>query len=262
MRKRAEHGPGTSGVGSTRVQPENSLDLDDEDLPADEALDRKLGDADLLLELQLAGYVSDKWNPVANEFARYGYNIVTGWLRTGAIFEQVARATGTRLKRPDDRLDDDAVATLTTDTVVAALDAFLNEVLKKHRWDPSGGASLKTYFIGQCKFQFRNVYKKWYRAEHRLRRFRLVPDTRLLEDASTQPDSPDAGIIRHEDAAAALQALSTDKARRALALFSLGYSHAEIAIEIGAADEKSVENLIGHQRRRLNKQPFPGEQAV
>lgn len=262
MRKRAEHGPEPSGVGSARIQPENSLDHDDEDLPDDEALDRKLGDADLLFELQLTGYSPDKWNPVANEFARYGYNVITGWLRTGAIFDQVARATGTQLKRPDDRLDDDAVATLTADTVVAALDAFLNEVLKKYKWDPTGGASLKTFFIGQCKFQFRNVYKKWYRAEHRLRRLRLVPDARLLEDASTQPDSPAAGIIRYEDATAALQALSTDKARRALALFSLGYSHAEIAIEIGAADEKSVENLIGHQRRRLNRQPSLGERAV
>jgi len=106
--------------GPRRSQPQASVDLDDDDLPADELLDRTLGDADLLLELQLSAYAPAKWDPVANEFARYGYNVITGWIRTGAIFDQVARATGHQLRRPEDRLDDDAIATLTTDTVVAA----------------------------------------------------------------------------------------------------------------------------------------------
>lgn len=44
-------------------------------------------------------------------------------------------------------------------TVVNALGAFLDIALKKGNWSPTKGASLKTYFIGQCKIQFANVYK-------------------------------------------------------------------------------------------------------
>lgn len=262
MRQRAGDGPGSSGVGPARLQPQASVDLDDDDLPADELLDRTLGDADLLLELQLSAYAPAKWDPVANEFARYGYNVITGWIRTGAIFDQVARATGHQLRRPEDRLDDDAIATLTTDTVVAALDAFLSNVLKKNKWSSAGGASLKTFFIGQCKFQFRNVYRSWSRSEHRLRRFHLVDHALKFEAVVGQSGAADLPLMQHESAKAALNDLSTDKARHAMILHAIGYSYAEIAVEIDVADEKSVENLVGHQRRRLNRTSQPQERAV
>jgi DNA-directed RNA polymerase specialized sigma24 family protein len=32
-----------------------------------------------------------------------------------------------------------------------------------------------------------------------------------------------------------------------------GFSHREIATEIGVADERSVENLLGYQRRKIRK---------
>lgn len=41
-----------------------------------EHLDRLLGDAELLLRLQLSGYADREWQPVAAEFARYGLAIL------------------------------------------------------------------------------------------------------------------------------------------------------------------------------------------
>ncbi len=260
MRKGAEVNAG-SRVGSARIQPPVDVGRDeDDDLPADEVLDRQLGDAELLLELQLSRYAPDKWMPVANEFARYGYNVIAGWIRTGEVFGQVARATGHQLRRPDRPLDDDAIVTLTTDTVVAALDAFLVNVLMKNKWNLAGGASLKTFFIGQCKFQFRNVYRSWYRAEHRLRKLHLIDDVHRFEAVTGQSVEADAPLMLHETALAALGAVSTDRARLAMAMHSIGYSHAEIADELGVSNAKSVENLIGHQRRRLTgTSPLDGE---
>ena len=145
---------------------------------------------------------------------------------------------------------------------MAGLDAFLEDVLKKNKWDPNRGASLKTFFIGQCKFQFRNVYKAWYRAEHRLRRFQLTDDHVKLQAALGSTCAADAPLMHHESAMRALGGLSTKHARHAVTLHAMGYSYAEIAREIGVADEKAVENLVGHQRRRMNKSTAPEERAV
>jgi hypothetical protein len=33
--------------------------------------------------------------------------------------------------------------------------------LLANRWDPKKGASIKTFFIGQCLIRFVNVYNRW-----------------------------------------------------------------------------------------------------
>lgn len=38
-----------------------------------------------------------------------------------------------------------------------------------------------------------------------------------------------------------------------------GFSHREIAAEIGVADERSVENLLGYQRRKIRKSHPEGD---
>src|SRR3954470_13380163 len=59
------------------------------DLPADERLDRMLGDQELLLRLQLSSYAPRDWLPVAAEFARYGLGVLEPWIGTGRIFGKV-----------------------------------------------------------------------------------------------------------------------------------------------------------------------------
>ena len=262
MRERADAAPGSPGSHSrTRIQPGNESDSDDDDLPPDERLDRLLGDADLLLRLQLSGYAESEWAPVAAEFGRYGFNVIMGWLYNGQIFDKVHEKTQRHLRRPEERFDEDAVSTLATDTVIAALDAFLERVLKTNTWNPNRGASLKTFFIGQCCFQFSNVYRSWYRAEKRLRKTHLVGDVTLLDMAKNASRGADVPLLQHTTAMETLGKLSTDKARLAVMLHSIGYTQAEIAVEIGVADEKAVENLVGYQRRRMGN-PNTGKRAV
>jgi DNA-directed RNA polymerase specialized sigma24 family protein len=59
--------------------------------------------------------------------------------------------------------------------------------------------------------------------------------------------------VQRSTADAALELLSTDTARQAVQLHSIGYSYAEIAVQLGLPDQKAVENLVGYQRRRLAK---------
>lgn len=89
MRECADGWAGSPGGSARmRIQPTDGSEHDDEDLPADERLDRLLGDQDLLLRLQLSGFAAEEWSRAAAEFARYGLDVITGWLRTGAIYTE------------------------------------------------------------------------------------------------------------------------------------------------------------------------------
>lgn len=253
MRIGAKGRPAAAG-GELRVRdikPGKEGDPDEEGLPPDEALDRMLGDRDLLLRLQLSGYAPRYWQPAAAEFARYGHDVLIGWLRTDKMFTKVYEKTGRRPRPPDDPFDEDAVQTLATDTVVAALDAFLEKVLKPNAWRPDGGASLKTFFIGQCCFQFTNVYKKWWRSEKHRHRSREAADFLSNERLTTPLPEPHVRVIRSDEVADALELLSTEVARDAFAMHAAGYTHAEIAERLALADSKAVENLLNYQRRRI-----------
>ncbi len=47
------------------------------------------------------------------------------------------------------------------EVVTVALAPFRDEVLLPGLWDPAKGASLTTYFVGQCILRFPNVYRSW-----------------------------------------------------------------------------------------------------
>lgn len=262
MRRGAEGTPATDAGGfrlrNIQLDVGQDSDADDEDLPADERLDRMLGDQDLLLQLQLSGYAPTYWGTASAEFARYGHDVLVGWLTKDKMFTRVYEKTKRRPRPPDDPFDEDAIQSLATDTVIAALDAFLETVLKQNKWQASGGASLKTFFIGQCCFQFTNVYKKWWRAERRRFAGRDAADWLLTERLNNGIPEPDAQIIRVDDVAAALGLLSTDVAEQAFRLNAAGYSHYEVAERLGLADDKAVENLLNYQRRRIARMTGEG----
>lgn len=219
-----------------------------------EHLDRLLGDERLLLRLRESGYAEHEWHPVAAEFARYGLDVLRAWLRNRKIFAKVKAATGIALRGPSRDFDEDAVQSMATDTVVAALGAFLEKVLRPGKWDPSKGATLKTYFIGQCKWQFPNVYRNWLRDQRVAQETDQAAAFAGWEPYAAAAEPAERRILRGEDYSAALTLLSTDTARKAFLLQDMGYTHEEIAREVGLTNAKAVENVLDYQRRRLRKQ--------
>ena len=217
-------------------------------------LDRLLGDHHLLLRLQASGYAMHEWQPVAAEFARYGLDVLRAWLRNGKIFAKARAKTRIPLTRPSWDFDEDAVQSIATDTVVAALDAFLEKVLRPGKWDPHKGASLKTYFIGQCMWQFPNVYRDWVRDHRAAQEAEQAATSAGWEPLAAAAEHPEQRILHQEDCAAALALLSTETARKAFLLLDMGYTHDEIAREVGLANAKAVENVLDYQRRRLRNQ--------
>ncbi len=259
MRDGASETPESSGRSRLHIQPSRGPDFEGEELPADERLDRLLADSDLLFRLQLSGYAPEEWKRPSEEFGRYGYDVFVGWIWTGTVWRKVLEKTGWPLTRPERPLTDEDVHTLASDTVIASLDAFLEHVLKRNKWDPRRGASLKTFFVGQGCFQFPNALKSWRREQRRLAIERPTADpTALFLGTGASADAP---LIQHLNAVKGLEALSTDKAREALTLQWAGYSLGEIAARLGEPDAKAIENLIGYQRRRLRNLQSPEEDA-
>lgn len=249
--------PGDPRQPSEPLQPAADFDFDDDELPEDEHLDRLLGDSDLLYRLQVSGYAPEEWRRPSEEFGRYGYDVLVGWMFTGRIWHEVFRKTGRHPRRPDSPFDEDTIRQLCADTVINGLEAFLENVLKKNKWDPQRGASLKSYFVGQCCFQFENVLRSHYR---RLKRNRedVVKDPSDWEELQGTNEGADAQVLRHEQKSDALATVSSAKARDAFALQWLGYSEAEIAERLGEPDEKTIENMLGYQRRKAKKRGEAG----
>jgi DNA-directed RNA polymerase specialized sigma24 family protein len=251
-------------VGSAHLQPDED-DPDDDKLGrpvpqswvADhdrtqetERLNRLLADAALISRLQWQSFQGPEWNVFATELARYGVAVLRGWLRKGTIFEKMrAGGLGGLPPVPPDALDDDAINDLAADTVVIALNKF-RTVLMEHRWDHTRGATLKTFFIGQCLWRFSNVYRSWVARELEYRRHHLAVPHELLDRPY---DHVEAVALVQMDAATSLRAdVADDRTRRVLLLTSLGCKQREIAKELGLT-EKAVETILYRHRKRIER---------
>ncbi len=260
--------PGPPGA-SARLQPDNqdaqinnSLVgdwLDDPDLgnklAADrERLQRLAADEELLLTLQLHEFSGRAWERFNRELARYGLGVLRAWLRYGTIYGKVQALTGYKLGRIEGWPDPDTVESLAGDTVVAALTYFREKVLKTNQWQSAGGASLSTYFIGQCLYQFANVYRSALRAERDRIKQAVTPTAELPEEAFDIIRGIEETIVARDAVAEALAQLTTPRARQALFLQEAGYTQSEIADQLGlAGGAKAVENLIGYQHTLIRK---------
>jgi hypothetical protein len=128
-------------------------------------LDRLVADQDLVTRLGLQGFQGPEYDVFATELAKYGLAVIRGWLFRRVIFAKCReRGFGGLPEPPADALRDrDTVEELACETVAVALVHFRDDVLLVGRWVSSGGATLKTYFIGQCLIRFPNVYRRWLR---------------------------------------------------------------------------------------------------
>lgn len=255
-------------VDAARLQPDNQGDihrvdeglvgawLDDPDLAAEladelERLRRLQADEELLLALQLEQFTGRLWERFSRELTRYGLGVLRAWIRHGTIYGKAKTLTGYGLGRIEGWPDDQTIDDIATDTVVAALNYFRDKVLKTHRWQSSGGASLGTFFIGQCLYQFANIYRSALWAEREHIQEATTPMDELPEDEFDVIKGIEATIVANDTVAEAMALLTTDRARQALFLQEHGFTQREIANKLGLRDAKSVENLLGHQLRQL-----------
>lgn len=129
---------------------------------ATQRLARLESDRQLIEHLTRRGFTGPAQQLFEAELATYGFPVMMAWTRTGEIIRRVAemgRSLGIRDTGPEWSHDDRSE--LSVETVAHALVFFRNKVLRTGRWDAGQGATIKTYFVGACLFQFPNVYQRW-----------------------------------------------------------------------------------------------------
>lgn len=221
---------------------------------AAERLDRLAGDRELASDLERAGYAGRHYELFANEIAKYGWAVICAWIYKGQIRAEVQqKGFGALSAEPRPGAMVDNAESLADETVVRALTAFRDKVLVPGKWDPNKGASLRTFFVGQCLLQFSNVYRTWCREEiSYVEPWEPNPRSEMddFEEGPSTPLAPDAdetAIIRDE-LRRAFGKITDQRARAAFYLNAVhGYTHAEIGVKLGMTG-KAVESAMARAR--------------
>jgi DNA-directed RNA polymerase specialized sigma24 family protein len=216
---------------------------------------RLAADRDLVARLARQGFRGPEWDLFADVLARYGYQVIRVWILTMKIFPQL-RAKGLGgLRPPTDgrRWTSEEADELALETVGTAIAKFRQNVLLADRWMPERGASLKTFFIGQCLIRFANVYRRWL---HETEPSPWAGEPILALDDDDQPretaehGDPAAVVISHLETVRHLAQAADPRTRFVLEQVMNGYSHAEVAGLLGIT-AKAVEGILYRHRRRL-----------
>jgi DNA-directed RNA polymerase specialized sigma24 family protein len=228
---------------------DGTTNLDEfDDLEEAEHLRRLTEDQNLLTTLQLHGLQGPTWERFADVLARYGYQVIRAWVWTRQIFPHCAQR-GFGLPQPDHlRWTKEQADEVASETVAMAIRSFRDYVLREGRWSPTLGATLKTYFVGQCLLQFPNVYRRWL-SELELNH-QEVPVFEELDDPVDRGEFGDpAGYVVMQDLVdRALASVSNKRTRTVLWLRAAGYSEPEIADLMGTTG-KAVELLLYRHRQ-------------
>ncbi|QJY51152.1 hypothetical protein [Pseudonocardia broussonetiae] len=218
-----------------------------------EKIERLAADVDLHLRLALIGFTGPEYHEFQTELTRYGLDVMTGWLRSGKIFAKMHDARLGIAHPREGALDHDAQDELAGETVAIALHRFHHDVLLRGKWDPRKGASLTTYFIGQCKIRFANIYRSWLEKE--------TGGARLIDPTAADPrmntptatiDSPEWKAVARGYIRRGTRAVRDPRVHRVLELIATDHTQAEIAVDLGVS-EKAIERMLANNRDRIRK---------
>jgi DNA-directed RNA polymerase specialized sigma24 family protein len=212
----------------------------------DEAAERLAADQDLVTSLGLQGYKGKDYTVFETELAKYGIAVIGGWIRRGLIFAKCKERGLGGLPQPigDALRDHDTVDELTGETVAKALVHFRTDVLLRGRWVSNRGATLRTFFVGQCLFRFANVYRAWHAKEQPLD----PEDAFELDDR--QQDGPEDRVIDLREVERGLAHVKDARLKTALVLMAAGHTQADAALRLGVT-EKTVERMVANHRARM-----------
>lgn len=247
--------PGYPGEPQVRPVPRQWL-RDDES--AADRLDRLLADARLIDRLQWSGFQGPEYDRFAEELARYGLAVLSSWMYKGTIFERVkARGFGALPPLPEPGWDIDDRDGLAHLTVAVALQKFREQVLLTHRWDHTKGATLKTFFIGQCLIRFANHYRDWHREttkHHQHRGPNEIDPDQVIDRSSVEHHA-----VQRDEVERALAQLP-ERTQQALVLYAEGHPQEDIAQRLGIS-LKALESIFSRHRKRMTKRKEPDERA-
>lgn len=221
-----------------------------------ESIDRRMADKRLLQMLSEDGFTGPRYDRFVQELVRYGISVLRAWMHSGYIFKLVAER-GYGLKPHELDLEELAANSelreeLASMTVALALPRFRQRAFVDGGWSYEGGASITTYFMGACAYDFPNEFRKYRAAEERHRRSLRRQQEHYQPPVSTLSVADEVlGNLRVLDD---LNAIDDVRTKAAVALTLDGYSQAEIQEVLDAKSERAVEALIYRWRTKAKRQ--------
>ncbi len=255
-KRRVQTGNATAGTLDAPVQP-REIDpadplFDFEQSAEAQHLARLAADQDLVSTLQWCNFdpATPEWKQLAQALVEYGYSVFKGWLIKGSAYQR-ARERGVRgLHRMPEglRLPPDEAHALAAQLMIVSVEAFRTRVLMRGKWHWKGGASLKTFFVGQCLFRLPGVYRRWRQQEAVGVPIPLSENTR--RDRIERELDP-ARIVHERMAQESLLARIKDQvAREMFALRGMDLSYAAIAERLETT-ESSVRTRLSRARKQM-----------
>ena len=249
---------------------EKSLCEDDYDSPKQQAVAENLAqreeDRVLIARLAKSNFEGPGQDLFEANLSAYGYPVMMAWTRTGEIINKT-KEKGRPLSLPPDGLkwSREDRSELSSETVARALAFFREKVLRAGAWDHNRGATIKTYFVGACLFQFPNVYQLWQTERQRWNRHPIVsaddpdgPD--MLYQVPSDDDVEYRVIARHQ-----LQQVMTELAdkypdlHQVVEMWLEGLTDAQAANRLGITP-RTLEGKWRRFRRRYRGRPNGGGQ--
>lgn len=197
----------------------------------------------LYREMADEGFEGPVWLQYAEELCAYGIEVITAWMVTGEMFAKATqRGRGVGQKPREFNRDD--CEDVAQEVLVRGIRHFQDYALRRCKWDPSKGASMRTYFIGGCISQFSNAYHAW-------------------RDKEAQPVDPSEALLHANEtidvASQVTRAATIESAltqlrpadRAIIELYRNGYEHQEIADAFGMPSAAAATERIRRIVRNL-----------
>jgi DNA-directed RNA polymerase specialized sigma24 family protein len=224
-------------------------------------LRRRRKDQELVRLLAQEGFKGPRYDRFEERLARYGISVLRAWMLSGFIFHLVAeRGLGLRPHEPElEELasNNDLREELATMTVACALVRFRRRALVEGGWTFEGGASIATYFMGACVYEFPNEFRKYRASEQRHRR--ALQRQQELYESPVSPLSAADEVLGRQRVRDALKEVGDPRTQAVLALALDGYTHEEIQELLEETSIRAIEGLLYRWRMKA-KRDEEGEQ--
>ncbi|MEW1912340.1 hypothetical protein AB0442_28540 [Kitasatospora sp. NPDC085895] len=220
-----------------------------------ESIDRRLADQRIVQLLAENGFEGSQYDRFVDELIRYGIAVLKAWMHSGYIFRLVAqRGYGLNpheLELEELHLNNDLREELATMTVARALPRFRQQALVEGGWRFEGGASITTYFMGACAYDFPNEFRRWRASEERQSRA-LRREKAVYEDPIRTLSVADE-VLGQLRVMIDLEDIDDPRTRAAVAMVIDGYSQEEIREALDAKTVRAVEGLIYRWRTKAKQ---------
>jgi DNA-directed RNA polymerase specialized sigma24 family protein len=219
-----------------------------------ESIERRTADRALLQNLASGGFAGRHYDEFVTELVRYAVSVLRAWMYSGYIFKLLDKR-GFGLHPDDVELealhhDIDLRQDLAMMTVALALPRFRQQALIEGGWTFEGGASITTYFMGACAYNFPNEFRRWRTSNSR--QDRAIAKQRNLSIETAHP-SVESTVLGNERVIDHLAAIKDDKTKQALLRTMDGYTQEEIAELLDEASARAIEGLMYRWRQKAKQ---------